>query len=282
MILYFYFFLSAALLPFLNMIGVDIFGGANSWWIVPLIVIGSFVGLIVLHLSVLGIMLCLVDLEGNPDKFSNLYRRFINVTLPLLWKIGRVNIHTTGAENVPEDERFLLVCNHNHDIDPAVIISELPSAELGFIAKKEIYTIPKFWIVARAMHKLHCLPIDRENNRSAAETVVKAIRLIKDDTVSVGVFPEGYTSLDGRLHEFRNGVFKIACKSACPIVVCTLVGTRAASKRLIKHSSDIYFDIVDVISAEEVMGMNTAEISERVHKAMEVSLENRGATVQEV
>ncbi len=280
--LYLYIFVSAALLPILEFSGVPIFTEPHSWWSAPLIMLGLVLGFVLLQFIVLAVSLCVVNLKGDPKRGAKFYRALIDATLPLLWPIGRVNIHTTGTDKVPENGRFMLVCNHCHDIDPAVIITALPASELGFIAKKEIYTTPKFWLVARAMHKLNCIPIDRENNRNAAETIVKAIRLIKEDTVSIGVFPEGYTSLDGRLHEFRNGVFKIACKAECPIVVCTLAGTRAAAKRLIRKKSDIYFDVVEVLLPEEIAQMNTAAISERVHTAMEGSLEGRGATVQEI
>ncbi len=281
MILYIYLFVSVALLPILNAAGFEIFGQSYSWWLAPLLLLGFFVGLILLHLIIGVISLSVISLKSDPNRGTKYYRWLINITLPMLLKIGRVHIHSKGLEKVPQSGRFLLVCNHNHDIDPAIIIHELPHSTLSFIGKKEIYTMPKFWIVARAMHKLNCLPIDRENNRNAVETIVKATRLIKNGTASVGVFPEGYTSLDGRLHEFRNGVFKIACKSECPVVVCTLVGTRAAAKKLIRRRSDIYLDVVETIPAQDIANMNTAEISARVHADMERALAEHGATQQE-
>lgn len=276
--IYVYLVAAAAALPLLDNF-INVFHRQNSWWQVPLIFIGIFLVLIILHLCVLAVSIALVDMKAPSEKHSRYYRALIGATLPMLFKLARVHIHTTGVEKVPQDGKFLLVCNHTHDIDPAVIINELPKEKLGFIAKKEIYTDMRF--VAKAMHKLHCLPIDRENNRNAVETIVNAIKLIKGGTVSVGVFPEGYTSLDGKLHEFRNGVFKIALKAQCPVVVCTLVGVRAAVRRLFLHRTDIYFDIVETILPEEIAGMSTSEIGERVHRDMSQSLANRNAEVQE-
>ena len=39
------------------------------------------------------------------------------------------------------------------------------------------------------------------------------------------VFPEGYTSMDEKLHPFRSGVFKIALRAKVPVVVCTVQNT---------------------------------------------------------
>lgn len=276
---YAYLVAAAAALPLLDGF-INVFHRPSSWWLTPLLFVGIFFGLVLLHLAVLAVSIAVINPKGDPCRGEGYYRLLAKLTLPLLFKLARVHIHSTGTEKVPQEGRFMLVCNHTHDIDPAVVLNELPDSGLGFIAKKEVYTEFKF--ISKIMHKLHCLPIDRENNRNAAETIIKSIKLIKEDTASVAVFPEGYTSLDGRLHEFRNGVFKIAVKAGCPVVVCTLVGVRSAVKRLILHRNDIYFDVAEVISAEEVAEMNTAEISERVHSAMERSLAAHDATVQEI
>ncbi len=280
MIILVYFLLSLAALPLWDLLNVPVFG-CGWWWVSALAVLGTFVSLILIHIILLVVLIMAINPKSPAERFSKFYRGLASVSLPMLFTLCGVHIHTKGKEKLPKNVRFMLVCNHTHDIDPAVLLCEFPKAELGFVAKKEIYTMKKFRLVARIMNKLHCVPIDRENNRNAVEAIVKSVRLIKDDTVSVGVFPEGYTSLDGRLHEFRNGVFKIACKAGCPIVVCTLVGVRGTVKHLFKRINHIYLDVVDVISAEQVAEMGTSEISEHVHACMERSLENHGATRQE-
>ena len=53
----------------------------------------------------------------------------------------------------------------------------------------------------------------------------KAAELMKNDVVSVGVYPEGTRNRDGSLLPFHDGVFIIARKADVPIVVATIDGT---------------------------------------------------------
>ena len=85
----------------------------------------------------------------------------------------------------------------------------------------------------------------------------------------MGVFPEGYTSRDGKLHPFRPGVFKIAQKANVPIVVCTIRNTRPIFKNLKKlKKTDVYLNLVGIIPSEEVKGLSTVELSDRIYECM--------------
>ena len=95
------------------------------------------------------------------------------------------------------------------------------------------------------------------------------MRIIKEDIASIAVFPEGYTSLDGLLHPFRSGVFKIAQKANVPIVVCTLRNTRPVIHNGLRlKPTHMELRLLDVIPAEEIKGIPTAQIAERVHALM--------------
>lgn len=272
--LYVYLVAAAAAVPLLNNF-FPVLRQNYSVWLVPLLFLGVFSALLIIHLSVFVICGWLVNPNKPAGKNSRFYRFLVKITLPMLFSLLRVKVESTGTEKVSGVYPAMLVCNHLNNIDPAVILKELPELRLGFIGKKEIYGEMPF--VARYMHKLNCLPIDRENNREAAKTIIEAIRLIKNETASVGVFPEGYTSLDGKLHPFRNGAFKIATKAKCPIVVCTLLGTAEAMKHLFRRKNTIYFDVLEVIPASEVEGMTTAEIAERIHAEMQKNIDLREA-----
>ena len=124
------------------------------------------------------------------------------------------------------------------------------------------------------------VPIDRENNREAIKSIIKAVDYIKSDKASIGIFPEGYTSLDGELHEFRNGAFKIATKAKAPIVVCTLVNSDKCFKNLIKRRTDVYLDVLKVLSKEEVESLHTDKIGEIVHTAMKENLDKRKSEIK--
>ena len=87
--------------------------------------------------------------------------------------------------------------------------------------------------------------------------------------VSVAVFPEGYTSMDEKLHPFRSGVFKIAQKAQVPIVVCTLQNTQYVFRNALRlKRTDVHLHLLDVIPAEELKGVTTVDIGNRVHAMM--------------
>ena len=54
------------------------------------------------------------------------------------------------------------------------------------------------FVVGKFMHKILCQMIDRDKDRPALRVILKCIQLIKEDKVSIGVFPEGYTSKDNK------------------------------------------------------------------------------------
>ena len=260
--------LTAAVITLLLDIPFDIFKQSNSFWLVPLILLGTFAALIILHIALLALSILCVNLNKPPrdtNFFRALVKGFLQIALPLL----RIKVHTTGLDKIPDDEPFLLVCNHIHDLDPAVIYYAVPDARIAFIAKKEVRQNLPF--IYKALHKLSGLPIDRENNREAVKTIIGATKLIKNKTNSVAVFPEGYTSKTGELQPIRNGALKIATKSQAKIVVCTIWGTKSIPKNLFRRKTDIYFDVLDVIDTEG--NPHTAELGEEIHTLMENSIE---------
>lgn len=232
-------------------------------WKIPLFAVGYFVTLILLHAIILGISILAVDLKKNNARISRYYRVLTLATLDLLFGTLGIRIHTTGLEKVPTDKKFLLVSNHTYDFDPAIFMHVMPKIDIGFVGKKEIYT--DMLAIAKVMHKLNGLPLDRENNRNAVKTISKASEYIKSDLCSMGIFPEGYCSLTGELLPFRNGAFKIAKKAHCPIVVATISNTRIILKNIFRRPTDIYLDILEVIDTDEVDSLSTAELSDKIY-----------------
>ena len=223
---------------------------------------------VLMALAVLFLWICCraVDMEKEQEEDSRFYRAIMYVYIEALISLVLVRLHTRGLEKTPREGRFLLVCNHLFIAEPGVLLHCFKRSQLAFITKKENLKLP---IIAPIMHKILCQPINRENDRSALKTILKCISLIKEDKVSIGVFPEGYTSKDGKLHPFRPGVFKIAQKTGVPIVVCTIQNTKPIFKNLAKlKRTDVTLHLVDVITPEEYKGMSTVEISDCVYERM--------------
>lgn len=247
-------------------IGTGSFGGLQWLWLLPVSALAGFLILVVLYFLLLWFLCALVDMEKPQEKDSRLYRWLTIQTAKTALILLQMRMHTQGLEKLPKGGRFLLVCNHIHDLDPVTLLAMFPKSQLAFISKRE--NDQKF-LVGKLMHKMMCQPINRENDREALKTILKCVQLIKEDMVSIAVFPEGYTSKDGLLHPFRSGVFKIAQKANVPIVVCTLRNTNKPfhnAPRL--KPTDIHLHLLDVIPAEELKGKTAVEIGNRIHAMM--------------
>lgn len=247
-------------------LGADAFLNLSWLYLLPLSFLGGTLLAVLLAAAFLCIACAVVDMKILPDKDSKFYRGMTYLYVDAIKTVLGLKIETEGLEKTPADTRFLLVCNHISDLDPVVLLYCFHKSALAFISKRENDQKP---FVGQIQRKILCQPINRENDREALKTILRCIQFIKEDQVSIGVFPEGYTSLDGKLRHFRNGVFKIAQKANVPVVICTIQGTQESMKSLFKLKGGyVKLKLLEVIPAEEVKAMNTADLGERVYGLM--------------
>lgn len=231
-----------------------------------LFLVGGALLLAALAFLLLWFLCRIVDLNKPQAHDSKFYRFVLKLVIPVIMAILQMRVHTSGLEKTPKDGRFLLVCNHINDLDPVTLLRYFSRSQLAFITKRENMSM---FLVGKLMHKILCQPINRENDREALKTILNCIRLIKEDQVSIAVFPEGYTSLDGKLHKFRHGVFKIATKTKVPIVVCTLQNTNKVFHNALRvKPTDVHLHLLEVIPPEFYENMTAVELGEYVHGLM--------------
>lgn len=244
-------------------------GGFESlaWlWLLPVGFLGSLLALALLFFLVLWLSCAFVDIEKPQERDSKFHRFLVGNTAQLVLSVLRMRMHTRGLEQIPQDGRFLLVCNHINDLDPVVLLAYFKKKQLAFISKRENGAM---FIVGKIMHKIQCQRINRENDKEALRTIINCIKIIQEDKASIGVFPEGYTSKDGLLHPFRSGVFKIAQKAGVPIVVCTVQNTNKPFRNIKKlKATDVHLHLVKVLQPEDIAGMTAVEVGDLVHSLM--------------
>ena len=244
-------------------------GGFESlgWiWQLPCIFAGSVLGLVILAFVFLLIICGIVDQKKPQEKDSKFYRTVLHLYVDAILPLARVTVKTQGMEKTPKGRRFMLVCNHIDNIDPAFLLTCFRDSQLAFISKREVQS---YFLVGKMMHKILCQPINRENDREALKTILKCIQILKEDKASIAVFPEGYIHKDKKLHHFRSGVFKIATKTKVPIVVCTIRDTRFVLPKLMKlQPSSVDVRLLQVIEPEEYENMTTVELAEQIYQTM--------------
>ena len=207
-----------------------------------------------------------VNLTINKKKEYTTTSRFYNWAFVLWYRYmmiaGRLKLHVSGYEKVPFGKRFLLVSNHCSKFDNFIQCAVLKKTQLAYISKPENFKIP---IGGRFMRRGLYLSLPRGNTREEFKVIMKAIEYIKDDKVSIGIFPEGTRSKDGNLQEFKPGAFKIAEKAKCPVIVCSMKGTFEIHKNWPWKTSHVYMDILDVIDPSVWDEKNTVEVSQYAH-----------------
>ena len=234
------------------------------------IFVGSCVGLLALAFLFLWAVTAVVKQEVPQEEDSKFYRWLTKLYIPAIFTILGMKIDLQGQELVPTEGRFLMVCNHLNILDPVLLLGCFPKAQLAFISKREN---AEMFIIGNLMHKLMCQMINRENDREALKTILKCIQMIKEDQVSVCVFPEGYTSLDGKLHHFRSGVFKIATKTQVPIVVCTLKNTEKVCHNALRlKKTPVPMHVVGVIRPDTFGGRTAVDIGAQADDMMRADL----------
>ena len=234
-----------------------------------LIVLLIIAGLIALWISwqlLLWIFWIFVNLTINKKKEYTSISPFYNWAFVLWYRYmmiaGNLKVHVTGYDKVPFGKRFLLISNHCSKFDNFVHCAVLRKTQLAYISKPENFKIP---IGGRFMRRGLYLSMPRGNTKEEFKTVMKAIQYLKEDKVSIGIFPEGTRSKDGNLQEFKPGAFKIAEKAGCPIVVCSMKGTFDIHKNWPFKRSHVYMDILEVIEPSIWKEKNTVEVSQYAH-----------------
>lgn len=256
----------SAVAAVLTCVGTEAFASAQWLWMLPVSFIGGFLSCAVLVFLFLLAVCAVVDPDKQQEEDSKFYRTVIDICADTILTFARIRVQTEGLEKTPKDGRFLLVSNHLHDGDPVVLLRHFKRSQLAFVGKREVKDM---FIVGKLMPKILSQFINRENDREALKTILRCIQLLKEDKVSIAIFPEGYIHKDRKFHQFRHGVFKIAQKAKVPIVVCTLHNTENMIKNFLKlKPTTVKLHLLDVIPAESLQGRTTVEIGHEIHEMM--------------
>ncbi len=232
--------------------------------------LAAFVGWLFLYILGLFIFSLFVDMEKPRTKDHPFMRFLIAETLRLVCQLGRVKIKVDGLEKMPE-ERFLLVSNHRSMFDPLVSLVAFKKHPLAFVTKPENLKLP---LVGGIMRYCCFLPINRENPRDAIRAINAAANLIKTDTLSMGIYPEGTRNKGADvLLPFHGGVLMIAQKAGgVPIVAVTVENTEKVAKNFPFRKTEVRLKVCCVIPGEEVLSSRTDDLSAKLYEAMEREL----------
>lgn len=130
-----------------------------------------------------------------------------------------------GAENIPRDEPVLIVGNHRSFIDPWFIgySTEIP---INFAAASFAFKIP---LVKNFYAAVGAFSLSLEGGARSEEAIQKAIDILKVERQTVGIFPEGISTImnpDGpeKVGRFKTGFVRIALEAKVKVVPAAVQG----------------------------------------------------------
>ena len=154
-----------------------------------------------------------------PAQIDRLSLSIVQTAFKVITFFAGTELIVRGEENVPTDKAVMYVGNHTSFFDIVLTYARVP-ALTGFVSKISVSKVP---VLNLWMQRVHCLFLDRENVKEGLKTILAAIEKVKSG-ISIFIFPEGTRNkTPDQLLDFKEGSFKIAEKSGCPIVPVTLV-----------------------------------------------------------
>ena len=195
----------------------------------------------------------LFTMRADPGRYwVGLMFRQIAVLMATLNPLWRFRI----SGKMPSDPRrpYLVVSNHESFVD-ILLISHLPW-EMKWLSKAELFKIP---VLGWLMRLAGDIPVDRGNPRAAAEAMIRCKAILKEEHVSVIIFPEGTRSETDEMLPFKDGAFRLAIDAGVPILPLAVSGAATALR---KHDWRFGRSVAEVRVLEpvETNGLTRADI----------------------
>lgn len=188
---------------------------------------------------------------------------------PISWFICKAlfNIKVEGVENLPSDNRIIIAVNHASYLDPVALSAVIPK-RIKWVIRKDVYSA---WWIKWLFFLTGMIP---ENG-----AVGNSLSLLERGN-TVGVFPEGTRSWDGRLQAGKRGIAILALKTGAPVIPCGIRGSFEAYPRtaLLPRPHPVKVIIGDPLRFEKSDAPDEAMINSALDKIMSAirSLMERG------
>jgi 1-acyl-sn-glycerol-3-phosphate acyltransferase len=140
----------------------------------------------------------------------------------MLLRIAGVKVTAVGAENVDLAVPYVVCPNHVSYMDTPVLLSCVP-ANFRFLARKELFMIP---FLGGHLKRAGNISVPLDDPRSSLKVLSHAGHAMKQNGLSLLIFPEGGRSFTGELEPFKDGAAYLAIKGEVPILPVAIIGIR--------------------------------------------------------
>lgn len=231
---------------------------SDKWYFIPVwLILGLLTSLLVIILFLIILLPFMKYAKLNSKK-----KHWLMISLSRFTSFyTRVKVKSYGIEDIPKTGKLTVYGNHKSQLDPFLIAIHFPRL-LAYTPKISIYKLP---IINKMMHYFNFLPIDRDDNRRTAQTMIKAIKNVEKGLAMV-IFPEAgiKTRETHQILDIKGGAFKIGMKAKSDFLPVSIVGAHkiADLKWYQKAKIEVYYH--PVIKYEDVKDLNSLELAELI------------------
>lgn len=170
---------------------------------------------------------------------------------PLTWK---------GAEHLDASRPAIYISNHTSAMDVFMAMWLSPMGTVG-IAKKEVVYYP---FLGQLYLLSGHLRIDRSSPRKAVTSMKELAGYVRDNGLSIFIWPEGTRSKSGRLKRpFKKGVGHLALQTGLPIVPVVVKGAHRSWEKGNLKLAPVPIEI-EVLPPVDTSGWNRRKLGEHL------------------
>jgi len=181
--------------------------------------------------------------------------------------IGR-RLHISGYHHVQKNGKYILLANHSSLFDIVAIISFFPG--LSWFGHERLTRIPVF---RKVLRMINYVPMKKSTIKSTKNMIDQLI--VKSEGHTIGIFPEGTRSLNGRLNDFYRG-FVILLRNAdvdvLPVTLNGFYNLKPKNRFRIDFNSRLEILIHEPIKRKDLIDLTDTEIIDVVRNKIESAI----------
>ncbi len=167
---------------------------------------------------VCSLQIIVLALVGAPrPRIDRIYIQFARFCT----RIAGTRIETHGTAHIVPGQAYVIVANHESNLDPLVLMAMLEGLAVRFIVKKLLIRIPIF---GQALLASGNVMVERTNTPGDLRRI-RGVMIQRDPGVSILFYAEGGRARDGSLRPFKKGAFRTALPEGLPILPVATAGT---------------------------------------------------------
>ena len=201
----------------------------------------------------------------NPERYTEaeMYGH-IQYILSEAIKGGNVSVEVHGKENIPEENGFLLVSNHQGMFDVLAIVANCDNP-MGGVYKIELDNKGKgIPLIKEIIRCTKSFAMDRSDVRQSLTVIQNVTEELKKGRNYL-IFPEGTRSKNGNvMGEFHGGSFRCAVKAKAPILPIAVIDCHRILDEKGSNPMSCQVHFLKPICYEEYKDLKTVDLADLV------------------